>query len=58
MNSLLLAFARCGCAPSLYAREADSLTVPVGDERVSFSLRPVNPKPERRAVGAPCGLLE
>jgi hypothetical protein len=48
VNSLLLAFSRCGCAPSLYGREADSLTIHVGDERVSFTVGPVNGKPERQ----------
>ena len=48
MNSVLLAFSRCGCTPSLYSRQADSLTIHVGDERVSFTVGPVNGKPERQ----------
>jgi len=48
MNSLLLALSRCGCAPSLHGRDADSLAVQVGDQRVGFTVGPVNPKPERQ----------
>lgn len=48
MNSLLLAFSHCGCAPSLYGREADSLAVHVGDQRVGFTVGPSNAKPERQ----------
>jgi hypothetical protein len=46
MNSLLLAFSRCGCTPSLYGREADSLAVHVGDQRVGFIVGPVKAKPQ------------
>ncbi|MEX2165066.1 MAG: hypothetical protein WD823_12605 [Sulfuricaulis sp.] len=47
MNSLMLAFVRCGCAPSL-GREIGSVSIHVGDERIGFSIGPLNGKPERQ----------
>jgi len=41
VNSLFCAFSRCGCTPSLHGREADSLAVQVGDQRVGFTVGPV-----------------
>ena len=48
INSLMLAYARYGCAPSLNGREADSLSIQVGDQRLGFGVGPVNPNPERQ----------
>lgn len=48
INSLLLAFAQCSCAAALNGREADSLSVQVGDQHLGFSVGPVNPKSERQ----------
>jgi len=47
MNSLMLAFVRCGCAPSL-GREIGSVSIHVGDERIGFSVGPLSGKPERQ----------
>jgi hypothetical protein len=46
MNSVFHAFSRCGCTPSLHGREADSLAVQVGDQRVGFTVGPVKDKPQ------------
>ncbi len=47
LNGLFLAWARCGCVPSLSGRDIENLGVRVGDQYVGFSLAPPDASPQQ-----------